>query len=262
MRDAALLPQSSDGETLVEGPAGSDVGQGHQPGTSGTAVAPSLPPLPPKGAGGTGTAASRGLRAQANALQYEKARGTCAPPGPAHDVSGQKMAKGNRAGPRLARRSETHQGAALGISRQDGRVTDGGQPCRPMCQRHSSGTDRWWRWCGRERQRVARKPFQMIRNCFRVTPWDLTAGSLQHRSGPLGPRTDTSLPEPMGPPCWGLHPPPPTPRAPTTGQGERSPAAYWRLHSPHAQPAVPSFTPRGLRALLCPGTPPATETRE
>ena len=205
-------------------------------------MAPPLPPPPPKGAGSRGTAASRELRAQAKALQRENAGGTCAPPGPARDnVGGQKMAKGNGAGPRLAGRSETHQGAALGISRQDGRGTDGAQPCRPMLQRRSSGTDRRWRRCGRERQRVARKPFQMIRNGFRVTPRALTAGSLKHRSGPLGPRTATSLPEPMGPPCWGLHPPPPTPRAPTTGQGECSYAAYRRLHSPHAQlcPASP-----------------------
>ena len=96
-----------------------------------------------KGAGSTGTAASWGLCAQANALQRESAGGTCTPPGPARDnVGGQKMAKGNGAGPRLTLQCETHQGAALGISRQDGRVTDRAQPCRPRCQRGGSGTDR------------------------------------------------------------------------------------------------------------------------
>ena len=49
-RDAAVLPQSSDGETLVEGPAGSDVGPrtpaGHIWDSSGT---PASTPAPQRG---------------------------------------------------------------------------------------------------------------------------------------------------------------------------------------------------------------------
>ncbi|XP_055439739.1 uncharacterized protein LOC129654260 [Bubalus kerabau] len=62
-------------------------------------------------------------------------------------------------------------------------------------------------------------------------------------------------------PYRGLSRPPPTPRA-TSGPGEHSPAMYRCLHSPHVQLVVPSFPPRGPRALLCPETPPAMEARE
>ena len=109
------------------------------------------------------------------------------------------MAKGHGAGPRLTLQSETHQGAALGISRQDGRVTDRAQPCRPRCQRRGSGTDRWWRWCGRERQRVARKPLQMIWNCFRVTPRALTAEASSVRAVPWAPGRILPFLSPWGP---------------------------------------------------------------
>ena len=65
---AAVLPRSSDGETLLEGPVESNVGPrtpaGHIWDSSGTlAFTPA-----PQGGGGTGTAASRGLGAHANAL--------------------------------------------------------------------------------------------------------------------------------------------------------------------------------------------------
>ena len=66
---------------------------------------------------------------------------------------------------------------------------------------------------------------------------------------------------PMASPYRGLCPPPPTPRA-TTGPGEHFPAVYRCLHGSHMQLAVPSFPPRGPRALLCPETPPAIEARE
>ena len=76
-RDAAVLPRSFDGETIVEGPAGSDVGPrtpaGHIWDSSGTVAST---PAPQGGADGTGTAASRGLRDQANSLQRENAGGT------------------------------------------------------------------------------------------------------------------------------------------------------------------------------------------
>ena len=96
---------------------------------------------------------------------------------------------------------------------------------------------------------------------FCVTPRNQTARSLQHRSGPLAPRISTDLPGPHGAPYRGLRPPPPTPRA-TTGPGEHFPAMYRCLHGPHMQLAVPSFPPRGPRALLCPETPPAMKARE
>ena len=66
---------------------------------------------------------------------------------------------------------------------------------------------------------------------------------------------------PWSSPYQGLRRPPPTPRA-TSGPGEHSPAMYRCLHSPHVQLVVPSFPPRGPRALLCPETPPAMEARE
>ena len=96
---------------------------------------------------------------------------------------------------------------------------------------------------------------------FCVTPRNRTARSLQHRSGPLAPWMSTALSGPHGVPLSRL--------APTTANtqshnwpGEHSAASYQRLHGPHVQLAVPSLPPWGTRALLCSGTPPATEARE